>query len=174
MIVHPDFLDHWKTAAFVKLMGDPAAPLLILRLWGYCQMQKTSEFAEADLLPKMSRICRSEMPGDKIIEFLVESSFLRREGDKLIVHDWERSNRILRSAWENGKRSATGRSKIPPTPPVQNRKEKTGCLSAADRGAAGSQSVVKPDPDAAVSFGKALGDLTKHLRAGDGSGSENL
>lgn len=177
MIVHPDFLDHWKTDKFVELTGDPAAPLQILRLWGYCQMQKKSEFPEADLSRRMASICRSTRPSAEIVEFLLESGFLRREGDKLIVHDWERSNRILRSAWENGAKRfgqpspGSGKRKNPPTPPVQNRKEKMGYQQVTGGEAVGNQSVVKPDPEAAVSFGRALGDLTKQLR---GSGSENL
>ena len=33
MIVEPDFLDHWKTRELVRITENPAAPLILIRLF---------------------------------------------------------------------------------------------------------------------------------------------
>lgn len=113
MIVHPDFLDHAKTRAFIDLVGDTHAPFMVLRLWGYCQFQKKSVF---ESVPNLRVICRSSLPTETILAHLVEAGFVDRgQSNEFIVHDWEKCNRMLRSAWDNGKRGGQPTHKQQPT-----------------------------------------------------------
>lgn len=40
MIITPDFLNHWKTELLIERTKDPAAPLMLISLWGHCQQRK--------------------------------------------------------------------------------------------------------------------------------------
>jgi hypothetical protein len=103
MIVHPDFLDHWKTKKLVEHLSDPAAPLVVLRLWAYCQVQKKSVFQNMDAF-RLKSVCHCPISGEKLMAALIECGFVRIEENAFIVHDWEQVNRMLISAWANGKR----------------------------------------------------------------------
>jgi hypothetical protein len=171
MIVHPDFLDHWKTRRLVELTGDESAPLMMLRLWGYCQIQKQSSFENlsADVL---ASVCRAKIGGEKLLKILIECRFVRQDGDTLIIHDWERSNRILRNAWDNGqkgghyskfKRPTGSRHAIrrhstgnPPRALEEKKRIETGgCPQAEEE---------KPNPVNIEKFGRLLGDLSKQMK----------
>lgn len=102
MIVHPDFLDHWKTKKLVELLEDPGAPLLILRLWAYCQKSKKSVFEKMDPF-RLKSVCHAQIDGDKLMQILTECGFVRIEEGQFVVHDWEQVNRSLFSSWNNGR-----------------------------------------------------------------------
>lgn len=101
MIVEPDFLDHWKTRLLIELTQNPAAPLMILRLWAHCQHRKKWKF---DLLDNDSlrAICHATMDGTQLLIVLTKARFVEKIGALLVVHDWEKANRSLISAWKNG------------------------------------------------------------------------
>lgn len=101
MIVEPDFFGHWKTRLFTELIEDKTAPLMVLRLWAHCQTRKKWKFQGLDYCA-LRAICNAEIDGGELQRCLVEAGFLRQDGDTLIVHDWEKTNRILVSAWKNG------------------------------------------------------------------------
>ncbi len=101
MIVEPGFLDHWKTQALIRATNDPAAPLLVLRLWEHCHLRKTSRFPN---LPDsaLASICRWTKNPAELPPILLECGFIRRDGNTVIIHDWDVNNRMLISAWKNG------------------------------------------------------------------------
>jgi hypothetical protein len=138
----------------------------MLRLWGYCQSQKQSEW---DKTPNLSAICRSSLPTEKLLEIMVECHFVRVEQGRFIVHDWERSNRILRSAWDNGKRGGPHKSKQPTGSfkKVQNRIEVTGSLTAAGGEPTGRKETENCDPEARKKLGQLLSQTSAKMRAGD-------
>jgi hypothetical protein len=100
MIVHPDFLDHWKTRKLTELTKDECAPMMLLRLWGYCQKNKAWVFQREQI--DLAFICHSRLPGTEVERLLTECRFVRVTENELTVHDWEKSNRIYRNSWENG------------------------------------------------------------------------
>lgn len=100
MIVEPDFLHHWKTIRLVTLTGDNAAPLMVLRLWAHCQTRKAWKFVLKD--EALAAICGWQKPASELRGILLECGFIDSDPKLLIVHDWNKSNRYLISAWRNG------------------------------------------------------------------------
>lgn len=167
MIVHPDFLDHWKTKKLIELTNnDPSAPLLMLRLWGYCQVQKQSEF---DKTPNLSAICRSQLSTSRLLDMMLECHFVRTDGDRFIVHDWERCNRMLRSAWDNGKRGGHHKKREPTGSYSTDkiRKDKVGYRPVTGRMPSGREEQEKTNPEARQKFGQLLTQTAAKMRAGD-------
>lgn len=184
MIVHPDFADHWKTKEFTELTGDPVAPMMVIRLWGYCQIQKASVFPET---PDLHKICRSKLSTEELRNHLVKVRFARIGPDgEFIVHDWERCNRILRNSWNNGSQGGRPNKTDQNHKPTgskthgftvqkkKNRKEKVGYLT---------HGFGKTDPlpekerlDNQQKFGAQLRGLVEKLRSptAESSGTENL
>jgi hypothetical protein len=111
VIVEPDFLDHWKTRELIRITGDPSSPLVVLRLWSHCHYRKTSRFMN---LPDtaLASICRWEKSPQELRAVLLEVGFLEQRGDQTIVHDWDVSNRMLISAWNNGAKGGRPKKKI--------------------------------------------------------------
>jgi hypothetical protein len=192
MIVHPDFLDHWKTRKLVELVdNDPAAPLIMLRLWAYCQIQKASRFPQTI---NLAAICRSAVSTPRLLEVLIECGFVKIEETEIVVHDWERTNRLLRSAWNNGPHG--GRPKTKPTGnrPVTDRfasgfagdksieKNKDGLPSGYRPvthgkpvgllGEEEKKAEQPPDPQNVQRFGTLLKGLSDQLRTGKVSDQE--
>lgn len=123
MIVEPGFLDHWKVELLRRLLDSPLAPIFVLRIWEHCQLRKGWEF---DLSPEaVASICRWTGDPKTLMDALTESQFIRVSGRKVIIHDWDKSNRSLIAAWANGakggrpgKRKAAATKDPPmPTPP---------------------------------------------------------
>ena len=109
MIVQPDFPDHYKTRLFVDLTGDPAAPIMILRLWAHCQNRRMWRFRNltADAL---KAICRADaLDASRLHEILVQVGFVDLEGDEVVVHDWDQVNGSLLRNWSNGKKGGRPR-----------------------------------------------------------------
>ena len=109
MIVRPDFPDHYKTRMLVQLTNDPAAPIMILRLWAHCQVSRTSRFK--NLSPDaLKAICRADsLDASRLHEILVQAGFVDLQGDEVVVHEWEQFNAPLFRNWENGKKGGRPR-----------------------------------------------------------------
>jgi hypothetical protein len=104
MIVDPDFPDHWKTRLLVdSLEGDQAAPIYVIRLWAHCQNRRTSIFQNLTAAA-LKALCRYPGHPNKLESGLLASGFVRRDGEDLIVHEWENYNASLIANWTNGKK----------------------------------------------------------------------
>jgi hypothetical protein len=104
MIVDPDFLDHWKTLMLADLLGDPQAPLYVIRIWGHCQMRRQWVF---DSLPPsaLKALCRFDGAADKLDAALTTAGFIRRDqAGTVTVCEWEIYNASLVANWTNGKK----------------------------------------------------------------------
>lgn len=111
MIVQPNFLDHWKTRALGKTLGDdPLAPCYILRLWGHCQNQKTHRFREMNPRVLAGICCFSGDPAT-LLNAITSCGFAQISGGYFEVHEWAEYNSGLISSWKNGRKG--GRPKKP-------------------------------------------------------------
>lgn len=118
MIVDPDFLDHWRTGMLADALGDPMAPIYVLRLWGHCQERKSDRFA----MPARGLKAQCRYPGDAdtFEAALIEAKFIERDGDEIRVFGWAEKNASLLAAWANGGRG--GRPKKTETEPTENQR----------------------------------------------------
>lgn len=139
MIVDPDFLDHWRTRMVCDALGDPMAPMYILRLWAHCQERRSDTFTMPTRGLKAQ--CRYTGDADAFEAALVEAGFIERSGDELHVCGWAEKNASLLAAWENGAKGGRPRKQkqnpnethgLPSENPVetqakptQNREEKS-------------------------------------------------
>lgn len=100
MIVDPDFLDHWRTGMVIDALGDPMAPMYILRLWAHCQERKSDTFT----IPTRGLKAQCKAPGDAdaFEAALIEAGFIERNGDSITVVGWADKNASLLAAWANG------------------------------------------------------------------------
>ena len=117
MIVDPDFFDHWKTQMLVDLSKDESSPLWILRLWSFAQSRKTGTF---DNLPPaaikaVTKAARHR--SEQITDWLEEAGFIRRDGLRVVLHEWEEYNKGLFANWKNGPMG--GRPKKPTENPSE-------------------------------------------------------
>lgn len=110
MIVDPDFLDHWRTGMVADAIGDPMAPIYILRLWAHCQERKSDTFAMPPAGLKAQ--CKCPAAADVFEKALIDAGFLSRDGATITVLGWAEKNASLIAAWENG--SKGGRPKKNP------------------------------------------------------------
>lgn len=85
----------------IGLLGDPAAPLCVIRLWGHCQQQKTHRFPRLSA-EALKAICF--FPGDAGALWLAfqTSEFIKLDGETVVVHQWDEYNSSLVAAWDNG------------------------------------------------------------------------
>ena len=116
MIVDPDFLDHWRTGMVVDALGDPMAPVYILRLWAHCQERKSDTFS----MPTRGLKAQCKFPGDAAAfeAALIEAGFIERDGETVLVCGWAEKNASLLAAWANGNKG--GRPKGIVKEPKQN------------------------------------------------------
>ena len=103
MIVHPDFLDHWKTQLLVQATGDKASPLMVLRLWAHCQQRRQATFQNMPP-PVLKAVCRWEGDAAALFKALADAGFIEVTGDAVTVHQWAEVNATLLQSWENGKK----------------------------------------------------------------------
>ena len=103
MIVQPDFLDHWKTRLLVELLEDDCAPLYVIRFWAHCQNRKTHRFSMG-CFNMIRAVCHAPHESEKFKQALIDSGFIRIEGQEIVAHDWDVVNASLIANWENGKR----------------------------------------------------------------------
>jgi hypothetical protein len=101
MIVEPGFFDHPKTLELIRRTGDAAAPIMVMRLWGFCQLRRQWKFAKMRD-SYLASICGWKHEPLELKAILVEIGFLEVKGTLTIVHDWEKANAKLVSCWRNG------------------------------------------------------------------------
>lgn len=139
MIVSPDFPDHWKTRMLVDLLNDESAPVYLIRIWGHCQNRKTSVFTN---LPTagLKALCRYNGDAEKFESAFVTAGFIRREGDNVIIHQWDEYNSSLIANWENGKKGGrkpkanpTETHGLPMANPIETHSEPMGSPTLTDR-----------------------------------------
>ncbi len=115
MIVETDFPDHWKTQLLIQLTADPAAPVMMIRLWAHCQTRKAWRFSDLSDAA-LAAICRWKHEPAKLRAFLIESGFITEDADEqgsyLVVHDFEVINATLVRNWSNGVRHAAKSSAL--------------------------------------------------------------
>lgn len=104
MIVDPDFLDHWRTGMVCDALGDPMAPMYILRLWAHCQERRSDTFT---MPPRgLKAQCRYQGDADAFEAALIEAGFIERNGDTVHVCGVDRwlvrgrALDITSTAWE--------------------------------------------------------------------------
>lgn len=114
MIVQPDFPDHWKTQSLIAATGDPAAPMMVIRLWAHCHYRRASKFKNLSDLA-LAGICKWQKEPSEIRVILERCGFIQCKGAVLTVHDWEHVNASLIVRWkggENNKRRLLGKPKL--------------------------------------------------------------
>jgi len=170
MIVHPDFFDHWKTKLLVTLTKDEAAPLMVLRLWAYCQTKRTGQFVNLSDATLVG-ICHAKIQPSRFREILLECQFIKQAGETTIAHGWEELNASLFASWRNGLRSkATHRQPtgIPrlthrqPTSSISISKKSTDIETPGNPRVPDDQP--KPNPENIKKFGSQLAELTRKLK----------
>lgn len=114
MIVKTDFLGHRKTSKLVRLTGNAAAPLALIRLWIYCQNEHRWEFS--GMTPEaLADVCEWDCPNHKCDQALLECKWVDAlPGGGFKVHDWEIHNKQLVTQWGNGKFGGLGGNQTNP------------------------------------------------------------
>ena len=107
MILSPDFPDHYKTKILLRLAGH-AGVFSLIKLW--CErIEKPADIVAA--------IADWTGDPDQLENALIESGYARREGDALVLHQWQDQNKRLFSNYKNGKKG--GRPKNDPPKPIK-------------------------------------------------------
>jgi hypothetical protein len=169
VIVHPDFLDHWKTKQLVTLTGLSTAPLHILRLWAFCQHQRGCVFEGMTAL-ELAQACHWDATDPADWEAVLQRcKFVRRDQGALIVHDWEKVNKRIIAAWENGAKSTKNQH----GPSASHRPENSpiGALSASTAPSVAHRP--KKSPMGGPSRVRARSFLRKEEKAGPPIGLNN-
>jgi hypothetical protein len=109
-IVTPGFFEHWKTRTLINLLGnDSLAPTYVIRLWLQCHSSRTSFFADLSV-ETVKSICWYAGEAKKLNDALIESRFIRRDGDAVEVLGWAEHNASLITRWENGAKGGRPRN----------------------------------------------------------------
>jgi len=120
-------------------LGDPMAPMYILRLWAHCQERRSDTFT---MPPRgLKAQCRYQGDADAFEAALIEAGFIERNGDTVHVCGWAEKNASLLAAWENGAKGGRPRKQkhnpdethglanenpaVTQTEPTRNREEKS-------------------------------------------------
>ena len=114
MILSPDFCDHYKTKILLRLAGH-AGVFSLLKLWSQCQFRKCERIEKPAAI--VAAIADWTGDPDQLENALVESGYARREGDALVLHQWQDQNKRLFSNYKNGKKG--GRPKNDPPKPTK-------------------------------------------------------
>ena len=112
VIVQPDLLRHWKTRKFTEQVGDPAAPLVLIRLWAHCQVSRRWEFPELKRCD-LAAICEWDSLKNRPSSMRKGSNtrvggLQKMEGGGYRVRGWEEHNKNLIANW---KRNPSGKPK---------------------------------------------------------------
>lgn len=122
MIVDPDFFDHWRTRMVADMLGDPMAPVYIMRLWAHCQNRKGDVF---DIPPAgIKALCSFTGDAQSLEDALISAEYMSRDGKTVTVIGWAEKNASLLSAWANGVKG--GRPKKNPNETKNEPKENPG------------------------------------------------
>jgi hypothetical protein len=107
MILSPDFPDHYKTKILLRMAGH-AGVFSLIKLWSQCQ------FRRSERLDKSPEIVAAiaDWDGDPMVleRALIESGFARRDGDALIMHQWQDQNKRLFANQTNGAKGGRPKS----------------------------------------------------------------
>lgn len=131
MIVQPDFVDHFKTKALVKLTKDESAPLAVLRLWGHCQTSRRWQFP--NMTPEqLAALCAWGDRKPACHTAMIKAGYLKRlpEGG-FEAHQWDEQNGSLIQKWRVGKLG--GRPKKGGEIGPKNNRAKTERLTVENR-----------------------------------------
>lgn len=130
MIVQPDFPDHFKTKALVKITGDASAPLAVIRLWGHCQNSRRWQFP--GMTPEqLSAVCAWGGRKPKCHTALIKAGFVKAlPGGGFEAHQWDEQNGKLIANWTNGPKG--GRPKKGSKKGRQNNPSETRGLSGGN------------------------------------------
>jgi len=109
MIVEPGFLGHWKTKLFESLLHDPLGHTYIMRLWGHCQERRRWFIQDEQGYEEIiSAVCGYDGNSKEFTEILFKCGFIEKKKRGIYVHDWEKVNVGLVTAWNNGKYGRKG------------------------------------------------------------------
>jgi hypothetical protein len=99
-------------------LGDPTAPLCILRLWAHCQERKSDTF----VMPTrgLKAQCKFQGDAEEFEKALSDAGFIERNGDTITVCGWAEKNASLFAAWENGHKGGRPRKEKTQTEPTEN------------------------------------------------------
>ena len=115
MLIQHHWQDNHKIRQLVLLTKRKDAPLHLLRLWSYCEVQK-SEYIEKNAL-QLAVICFWDEDPEEWLATLQECELIRveRENDGgqicFRVHQWEYHNRGLMKRSKAGKKGAEERER---------------------------------------------------------------
>ena len=113
MIVDPNFLDNYKVKSLSIDLDSDLAPLCLIRLWGYCQLQKCWVFP--DMTPKKLRqICQFAGSDELFFTVMMDCGFIEETENGVIICGWEERNSSLINAWNNGKKGGRPKSRKKP------------------------------------------------------------
>ena len=173
MIIHPDFLRHWKTRKLIAMTGDSGSPLALLRLWSHCQTSRKWEFPELKR-DDLAAVC--EWESLKLSQTSCEKALVacrwidRLQGGGYRVRSWAEHNKSLISNWN---RNPSG------LPKVDSEGDPTGSPRAPRREPDKTRpDQTRPDKSSPVQTDKpsapvAPSEIYKSLRATlDGGGME--
>ena len=110
MILSPDFPDHYKTKILLRLAGH-AGVFSLLKLWSQCQFRKCERIEKPAAI--VAAIADWEGDPDQLENALIESGYARREGDALVLHQWQDQNKKLFANYRNGKKGGRPKSDAP-------------------------------------------------------------
>lgn len=111
MIIQPDFPDHWKTQSLIRMTKDPAAPMMVIRLWAHCQQRKAWVFpGMRDEV--LAAICRWQGEPAELRRVLHEAGFIDEPAGaaQVTVHEWYEVNASLAQRWAAGPKGGRPKS----------------------------------------------------------------
>lgn len=173
MIVQPDWLRHWKTLKLVKMTGDPAAPLALIRLWSHCQTSRKWEFPELKR-DDLAAIC--EWNSENISKLSCEKALTdcrwieKLPGGGYRVHAWEEHNKNLIVNWNrnpSGKPKSDSDSDPAGTPRAPHGEPDRPNQTKSDRPNQPKPNAAAPVPSPSGSSGASGKDSLKS-NSGDG------
>lgn len=109
MIVERGFPNHPKTLRLIRSLKDSAAPLMLIRLWGFCEEQR------ADVLKidgeDLAAICHYPGAGETLLQALKDARWISGEPGNITVLGWRERNKGLLANIENGGKGGRPRKK---------------------------------------------------------------
>jgi hypothetical protein len=130
MIIRPDFLEHWKTRMLCNAVDDEAAPLLLLRLWSYCQNAKNERISNGSP-EKLKAICRYTGDAMRLWNGMTSAGWVVQDGNEMVACGWRETNAALFNSWESGSKGGrppkpTGTPRVIEQLPLAGLEEPTG------------------------------------------------
>ena len=101
MNVDPGLPEDVKYQRLKKRVGDLAMEYLI-RLWGHCQQAMRGNRWPGKGADYVEAVCRWTGKDGDLYTVLTEVGWVRVKGDGVIIHNWDKHNKGLLSAWKNG------------------------------------------------------------------------